>query len=633
MAKLEKVEEELYSKEKGAQENLDERTKWRAFFPRTKSRIPTIWVPEHPPTGAPETLWVRHPWGYFFGSVTLILIILTGVFVFFYLRLQGQEARVEIQAGDTTESGGIITIPAVYKNVSHTTLHEGQIVFTLPPGSFLHEQGIDVPAPTRIVKQVQDLGPGEQGVVEISARLFGQEDEDQKIQAIYYYRPENVSAQFSARGEKSVRIIKVPLAISWEIPQTLSRGQGVDIKVHYILDSALPFQDMAMKMEYPIGFAFTSADPKPAVGENIWQLGTIQPGREGIITIHGTMSGEEGEVKSFHAGLGTFNETTKEWKAFSESSKDVAIAVTPVSIQGFLGGAREGVVQPGMLLNFTLRYKNNTTSTLKNITIKALVDGSILDRVTLRAANEGVVESQTGAVIWGPGNTVELQKLDPGQSGELSFVISAKDPPPVTTDQDKNLNVTLRSSVAVATIPEELKGTDLSSQDSIVFKVASKVVFSGKALHGASPIPNSGVFPPQVGEKTTYVILWELKNFTNDIANAQVAAALPPNVTWEGLTHADGSTITFDAASGQVRWNVGNLAAGTGVRMPTRTGAFQVSITPSEIDRGKSVILVNESRFTGTDSFTNTSVDQKIKAMDTELRFDPTAKFGDGTVR
>ncbi|MDP3778804.1 MAG: hypothetical protein Q8R30_01995 [bacterium] len=633
MVKLEKVEEELYSKEKEAQENIDERTKWRAFFPRTKSRIPTIWVPEHSPTGAPETPWVRHPWGYFFGSVTLILIMLTGVFVFFYLRLQGQEARVEIQAGDTTESGSIITIPAVYKNVSHTILHEGQIVFTLPPGAFLHEQGVDVPAPTRIVKQVQDLGQGEQGVVEISARLFGQEDEDQKIQVIYYYRPENVSAQFSARGEKTVTIVKVPLAISWEIPQTLARGQDVEIKVHYVLDSALPFQNMALKMEYPSGFAFTSADPKPAVGENIWQLGTIQPGREGIITIHGTVSGEEGEVKAFHSSLGTFNETTKEWRTFNESSKEVAIAVTPVSIQGFLGGVREGVVQPGALLGFVLRYRNNTNSTLKNVTVKAFLEGSILDRVTLKPGNDGVVESQTGAVIWGPGNVAELRKLDPGQSGELGFTISAKDPPPVTSDQDKNLKVMLRSSVSVATIPDELKGTDLSSQDSIAFKVASKVVFSGKALHGASPIPNSGVFPPKVGEKTTYTILWELKNFTNDIANSQVVATLPPNVIWEGLTRADGSSITFDVASGQVRWNIGNLAAGAGVRAPTRTGAFQVSITPSEVDRGKSVILVNESRLTGTDSFTNTSVDQKIKAIDTELRFDPTAKFGDGTVR
>jgi len=633
MVKLEKIEEELYSKEKEAQENIEKRTKWRVFFPRIKSRVPTIWVPEHPQTGISETPWVRHPWRYFFGGVFFILIILTGIFVFFYLRSQGQEAQVEIQASDMTESGGIITIPAVYKNISHTTLHEGQIVFTLPPGAFLREQGVDVPAPTRIVKQVQDLEPGAQGVAEISARLFGQENEGQRIQAIYYYRPENVSAQFSTRGEKIVRIVKVPLAISWEIPQTLSRGQDVDIKVHYVLDSALPFQDMALKMDYPAGFTFTSADPKASVGENIWQLGTIQPGREGIITIHGVVSGEEGEVKAFHAGLGTFNETTKEWKTFNESSKEVAIAVIPVSIQGFLGGTREGVVQPGANLNFVLRYKNNTNSTLKNITVKALVDGSVVNRVTLKPANGGVVESQTGTVIWGPGNVAELRQLEPGQSGELGFAISAKDPPPVTSDKDKNLNIVLHSSVDVATIPDELKGTDLSSQDMITFKVASKVVFSGKALHGASPIPNSGPFPPQVGQKTMYVILWEVKNFTNDIANAQVAATLPANVTWEGLTHADGSTITFDAASSQVRWNIGNLAAGTGVRMPTRTGAFQVSITPSEIDRGNAVTLVNESEFTGMDSFTNTSVDQKIKSMDTELRFDPTAKFGEGTVR
>ncbi len=633
MGRLEEVEKQLYGKEKETEENLQRRATWRMFSSRARSRTPSIWIPEHAPSGPQGSPMLGHPWWYFFGAVFLVLIALSGIFIFFYLRAQGQEARIEIQSSDTLEAGGIITIPIVYKNVSHTTLHDGEIVVTLPQGALLREQGRDQEPPARLSRHVEDLKPGDQGVIEISARLFGQEREDEKIQALYYYRPENLRAQFSARTDKTVRIIKVPLALSWEIPETLSRGQDVSITVHYVLDSPLAFEHMAMRMEYPSGFALTSAEPKALVGDTIWDIGRIEPGQEGIITLHGTMIGEEGEVKAFRSSLGTFNELTKEWRTYSESSKEVTIAVTPLSVQGFLGKIREGVVKPGETLNFVIRYRNNTNVILKNITVKALFDGSVLDRLTLRPSDEGVVDSHTGAAVWGPGDVPQLRQLQPNESGELQAVIQVKDPPPVMTEQDKNLKVVMHSSISTASTPDELKGTNLSSEDSIEFKVASKVIFSGKALHGASPIPNTGAFPPQVGKKTTYTIVWEVKNFTNDIVNAEVAATLPANVTWENVTKTDGTSITYNAASSEVRWHIGTVPAGTGVRTPTLTGAFQVSITPAITDRNNLMKLVNPPRLTGTDSFANIPVDQEINAMMTDIPSDPTAKSGDGTVR
>ncbi len=612
MGKLEEVEQELYGKEKEAAEDIERRTKWRMFSSPSRSRVSPIWTPEHGAAGDQEGPWIRHPWRYFFGSVFFILIILAGIFVFFYLRAQGQEARIELIGSDIVQSGDVITISFMYKNVSHTILHDGEIAVTLPEGSLVRSQGVDSKAPARISKPVEDLKPGDQGVIEISMRLFGQEREDAKIQAIYFYRPEKLRARFSARAEKIVRIVKVPLALSMEIPETLSRGQDVDIKVHYVLDGALPFEEMALVMEYPSGFTFVSSEPKPVVGDMIWDIGTLEPGKEGIVSIHGTMTGEEGEVQAFRSGLGTFNLSTKQVRVFSQSSKEIAIAVTPLLVQGFLGNNRQGVVNPGAVLTFVIQYRNNTNETLKNVTVKALLEGKALDKLTLAVDDEGVVDFQTGAIIWGPGNAPQLRELEPNESGELKIVIKVKDPPPVRDQKDKNLTVALRSLIGVASISDELKGTNLSSEDTIEFKVASKVIFSGKALHSPSPIPNSGPFPPEVGQKTTYTIVWEVKNFTNDITNADVVATLPPNVAWENVTQADGTSITYDAPSSEVRWHIGTVAAGTGVRSPTLTSAFQVSIILAEIDRDNFIKLINQSRLTGIDSFANVPVDKEI---------------------
>lgn len=636
MAKLEEIEKQLYEKDKEAQENLARRTKWHIFFPRARSRTPTIWIPEHAPAPKSGLPLLRRSLAYFFGGTFLVLILLAGVFVFFYLRAQGREARIEIQSKETMESGSIVTISVVYKNISHTTLRDGEVVLTLPPGSFIRDQGNDIASPPRISKKVNDLGPGEQGIIEISVRLFGQEHQDAAIQAIYYYRPENLRAKFSARGQKSITVIKVPLALSWDMPETLSRGQDVDINIHYILDSTLPFYNMALRMKYPSGFTLVSAEPKMIMNENIWDIGTIRPEQEGIITLHGTISGEEGERKAFHASIGTYNAATKEWKTFGESSKEIAIAIRPLSIEGSLGfnQERQGVVKPGSELKFTLRYRNNTKTIVKNITVKALFEGSALDLLRLNPDNDGVVDSATGAVVWGPGNVVRLRELSPDERGELELKIFIKDPPPITSEQDKNLTVAMHSFISAASIPDELKGIDLTSDDRIEFKLTSKVIFSGKILHRSSPLANSGPFPPQVGQKTTYTIVWEVKNFTNDIINSEVVAALPPNVDWENITQTDrGTTLAYDKASSEVRWRLGTIPAGTGVLSPTLMGAFQVSLTPALIDRGSIMRLINASRLIGIDSFTKTSVEENIAFMTTELPFDPTAKFGDGTIR
>lgn len=633
MDKLEEVEKELYEKEKEAEEDLERRRKWRVFYPRASQKVPSTWVGQRPAAPGPQSSVVHHPWRYVGGGIALLLIALTGVSVFLYVRTQGQEARIEIQASDTTESGGIITLPVVFRNVSRTTLREGEIVITLPEGALLREEGRDIERPVRISKTVEDLEPGEQGVVEISARLFGKENEDQEITAIYVYRPESLRARFSAKATKEVTITKVPLALSWEVPETLSRDQEVDIKVHYVLSSRLAFEKMALRMEYPSGFTFLSADPKPSFGDGVWELGTLEPEREGIIVIHGKIAGEEGEVKAFRSGLGSFNALTKEWKVFSESSRDIRIAVTPLSIQAFLTKDREGIVKPGSLLNFSLTYRNNTSYTLKNVMIKAFFEGTVLNRQTIAPGEGGVVDFQSGAVVWGPGNVNKLREIGPNESGEVNVSVRTKDPPPVLTDKDKNLTVGLRALIDAASIPDELKGTKLSSEDKIEFKLSSKVVFSGKALYRNSPIPNSGPLPPRVGEKTTYTILWEVKNFTNNLENTDIVATLPPNVKWEDVVRTEGTQITYDTASGQVRWRIGAVPAGTGVLTPTLTGAFQVSITPADVDRGTAAKLINESTVSATDTFTTESVEQKINEMSTELRSDPSTSLQDWAVQ
>lgn len=623
MSKLEELEKELYARE---DDTLAKRMKRRVSFLGTLKKPPTSWLGKDGNEKKGGWFGGHQLAKFFVMGLSVFLIIAIALVVFLYLGTRGQEIKLTVDGSDEVEAGEFITIPISYQNVSRTAIKNVELTLILPPHSTIRdENGFETPAPDRITRKIDDLSPGEQGRRQFVVRLFGHEGETKTIETDMLYRPENLQARFLTKTTKSLTIGVVPLAVSWEIPDTLSHGQEVDMKVHYISNATLSFQDLAFRMEYPPGFDFVSADPKPDIGNAIWKIGALDSGQEGIITIHGTINGEEGESKGFKAGIGTFDEATKEWIPYSESGKEVSIAVTPIAVQGFIGGAREHTIRSGERLSFSVRYKNNTQFTLHNVTVRTVLTGDILAYDSLDINGGGVFDFGSHSIVWGPGNTEALREIPAGGTGELTFTSNTRPRPVIKTAADKNLTLTLDSHISVGDKPQELSGTELTSEDILQFKVKSKVLFTGRAIYYASSIPNVGPLPPRVGKKTTYSIIWDVRNFSNDLENVEVRAKLPPNIQWENMFSPPSASLQFDQNSSEVRWHIGELKAGGGVLSPATTVAFKISSTPSEADLGKFITLLNAPILTGTDSFVNEDISETTDAIDTRLQNDPSS--------
>ena len=536
------------------------------------------------------------------------------------------DGRAEVQAGEK------ITIPIIFKNLSRTVLEEAELSIILSQNSLLLENGAEKPAPPLITRKIPNLNPGEEGGEEVVARFLGKEGDEKKVEVVFQYRPRDLRARFSVQSSKVFKISRVPLAISWEIPSLLSRGQEVEIKVHYNSSASESFDNIFLRLDYPSGFNFISAVPKPDTGDAIWRLGTLSSGRDGFISLRGTINGEEDEVKTFGAGLGFFDFFTKEWRPYSESSQDTKIAVTPLSIQGFLENSQEGVINPGERLRFTIRFKNSTEFTVKNISLRARLEGDILDLSSLTAERGGVFDFNNRAVVWDSAGWPELAEVAAGTGGVVSFSVAARERPLVRGPQDKNLKVVLFSSVETAGVPKELAATELRSGERLEFKVNSKIIFSGKALYRSSPILNSGPLPPKVGVKTAYVISWEIRNFTSDLQGVEIKTKLPANIKWENSFWPNSARVIFDETTREVRWSPGIVKAGTGVISPALTAAFQVSLTPSEADLGDSPVLINESRFSSIDTFTSQNLQSRVDTLSVRLTEDLSTNFKEWTV-
>ena len=628
MAKLEELESELYREE--GKEDLEKRSRKKIFLSLPSSHLPHAWKEgEDEGEQAPRIPIFERRMTKILVGVFLSLVAIGGSFsLYLYFGSRPQEVEIRVEAREEIESGETLTIAIPYKNVSRAPLREIELTIILPPGTRIKEGGSEYEAPVRIAKSLSDLAPGEDRLEEITVRMFGREGDSGKTEVSLGYRPENVSARFTANASQFFRIVRVPLGVTWEIPDTLSEGQDVNMLVRYSSNSRDTFENLSLRIDFPPGFAFEDANPKPSEGTSIWNIGTLRSGGSGVIAIRGKITGEEGEIKTFRGGVGVYRYDLKSWTPYFDSFHEAKIAITPLVVRGRLDESRVSSINVGDLLRFEIQYQNNTPYPLKDVIVKSEISGSILEFQTMNISQGGVFDFPSRSIIWGPANHAQFRELPPGGAGVLTFFINTKQSPPVRTAEDKNLVVRLASHIEASGVPRELIGTDLAHDDVIEFKVNSKILFSGKALYTYSSLRNSGPVPPRVGQKTTYAVLWEIRNFTNGLKNAEVKTSLPPNVKWENAFIPSDRNIIYTQSSGEVKWKIGTIEAGKGVLTPALTAAFRVSIIPSEVDVGLPITLVNQSTFTADDDFTGKHAEMFLPFFTTQIPDDPIQRDG-----
>lgn len=636
MSKLEDVEKQLY----GSDEEKLEKRRRRFVLPESLNRPPTSWTgaEEKPVQNNMDPKTKKIIWA----ALGLIAVVLISGFIFFYLGSRGQEAKVVINGRDRIDSGEVVSLSVSFKNTSSVALLDTDLAIILPSGSKIIESGLEKDAPARILKRVGRMEKGEEQVFEISVRMFGKERENKIVEAVLLYQPEGIRARFSAKTTKDFLIQHVPLAISWEAPETVTQGQEVELKITYSSDAQSPLDNLSFRIDYPPGFSLISSEPKADLANNIWRIGTLNPRQEGKITLRGKINGSPGETKTFKGGLGVLSQPAENWTIYSDSVQDLRIAESPLTVQALAEGNRVYLISPGEVINFSLNYRNNSDLTLKNVSLRVYLESfpsspstdtaaldfppnsgsTLIDLSSLNIDNGGVYDSRDGSIAWGPNTTDGLKELSPGAEGKVGFAVRTKESFPIRTQSDRNLVLRLRTVIDSASVPEELSGTKVSSEDRLDLKTKSKISFSAKSFYRNLAIPNTGPLPPKVGFKTSYTVSYELRNFSNDLNGVEMKSKIPPNVKWENIISPTGVKITYNQSSGEVTWSAGRVPAGTGILGTALTAAFQVSIVPAESDVGNPMTLLGPSTLTGRDEFAGEDVKAEANPVTTELRED-----------
>lgn len=540
----------------------------------------------------------------------LTLVLAGLVFWYFNRNIYSKEVlKVEILAPENVEAGEEIRYTLKYKNNGNVRLEDVELVFEYPEGSII-VQGEE----QRVKESIDDIYPGEEKTREFHARLFGKKGDIRTTRASITYRPKNLKAVYESDTSFSTRISETPVTFVFDVPSKMPLDKEEKISLNYYSNLDSPLYDLGIKVGYPEGFEFLSSRPD-GIEKGEWQIGVLNPAEGGKIEIYGKMREQIGTQNVFRAELGVW--IGDKFMLLKEISRGTEVAQPELMISQTINGFSDYKAAPGDLLHYEVIFRNIGTSYFEDMFLVSKLSGPF-DFSTLRTKN-GEATTGNQSIVWDWRENPKLRYLGPGEEGSVEFWISLK--------QGENMEdvkqPVLNNHVSLAQIEQAFET-----------KVNSRLVLFQKGYFQDEIFGNSGPIPPEVDEKTTYTVMWQVKNFHNDLKNVKVRATLPSGVkpTGEIFPEELSSDFAFDSNSREVLWNVGDVRAGTGTSSPLLNLSFQIEFRPQEGQRGLVVPLVNDGVVTGEDQWADKEIKFTASAIDTSLPDDDSVGPEDGIV-
>lgn len=463
-----------------------------------------------------------------------------------------------------------------------------------------------------------EIGSGRivEEIVNIS--LFGEQGSTRDVNFTLEYRVENSNAVFVKNYTYQVTIATSPVDVRLTGPNTVISNQIFTTDVRVVQNSTEVTKNMMVSVNYPSGFRFERAEPKPDFGNNTWFLGDLAPGVEKNIKIEGAIRASNGEERIITVMSGSQNPKDEQVIGVQFTSTPLQIEIGTPFVSANISSGEQNQNDSNQITisstgesTFTVNWENELSNSLSNLEIRARFSGNGFDpsRVTV---NQGFFDNNQNTITWNQTNNSNLNNIQPGQTGQLSFSLTPK-----TGVSNPTISVALDARgviVGQGTRPEEVNniynGTIRIASDA---SVGSSLYFSN------GPFTNAGSLPPKVGQETTYTVEWTVSSSSSALDEVKLTADLPSYITWKNEIFPQDQNISYNSVTRKVTWNAGQITPGTAGQ---KKAYFKIGFTPSSSQINSSPVVISGGNFQGKDTFTGESVSRNFGQITTSLSRD-----------
>lgn len=545
-------------------------------------------------------------------------LILLGGLIFKVRAMLFDEARIEVAIAGPKDvaSAEETTFTVTYANNNWAGLDNATLVLSYPE-SFHPETGGALEIQGSLAEvSLGKIKANTDGKILITGKFYGSKGDIVYLKATLRYTPKGVATVFEKAARFGVNVASSPLSLEITAPLELAPGQDVEYVIDYGNVSDLSFSNLRVKAEYPEGFQFVSSEPRPSEGESVWYIGNLSARAEGRITIRGVLAGSRDEHKRVRGMIGFF-QGDGTFVAYAENERQMRIIASPFSLSQTVNGLTDITVSPGEILQYVIRYKNESNIGLRDAILTVEINPALLDMSRL-VLKRGAYDAARKLIIWKASDIPSLGKIEPGASGEITFSVPVLAAIPA---EEKNLSIRSVAKIDSPDIPTAIGANKIIGSNMLVVKLNSLVGMDVRALYDDTVFPNSGPFPPKVGQETSYNLHLNVTNSSNDLKQARVSVMLPTGIRYNGKFSPGRETVAFNERTNELIWELGTFAPTRGT---PRELVFQVTAVPSPSNAGRPLILMNSATFTAKDAFTDQDIRVEKGEADSYLRGDKT---------
>lgn len=473
----------------------------------------------------------------------------------------------------------------------------------------------------RIRVPLGDIAPGDLTRETITAALFGEENSNQEITVGIEYRLPGSNAIFEKEKKFEIVLSTSPVRLAVSGLREISSGQELELTLDVTSNSVKDLENVLVVAKYPFGFTFEESSINPQDGDNIWYFDRLSPNETQTILIKGKIEGQNSEdrVFRFSTGLQDENQSDAISLLWGEILHQTTIQKTFANVSIGINNRYEDsiIINSGTKLNGNISISNNTNDILRDIKIILLLEGEVYDEGSV-SANQGFYDSNDNTLIWGTETGDRFDELGPRDSLSLQFNLNTLSLSDANTNYD-DPEIKLNAIVEAVRVSDEDVEEEVNLNTFATVKMQSDVPSLIYTVYEEGPFANSGPIPPKAGEPTTYTLVFEVANSSNDLNNVKIEAILPSYVDWNGLVSPASSDVIYDDVSKRITWNAGFVRAGVGYITSPKTMYANVTLTPSATQVGQQVDLVRESKLTAYDTFTETNIVKDLGVTDTKI--------------
>lgn len=555
------------------------------------------------------------------GSLIMVALLILGLVKFQESAFSEEKVIVEIAGSEEIASGQEVSYTVNLKNENRADLLDAVLKLNYSSEmSIADQEGLVKEGFNNAKIEIGKLKSGDSKKFEFKIKTFGQREKQVYFNAILGFKPDNFNSQFEKKAQFSGIIKSSLLGIDlMSITKEAASGEQIQLQIILKNESLENFEDIEVKMEYPEGFSFISADPGISESNNQWFFDSIENGAQTKIVITGSLEGPSDSVKKFTAQIGK-SRSDGDYLKYNQDEDTIKLVDPRIIISQVINGSETYYANAGDSIEYEIKFKNNSGFPLRDLVLTEEISSPVLDKSKIVVTN-GFYDSEKNTIIWKASNVPSLKVLQQNQESSVKFKIGVLDKFPMAGASDKNFTISSQASIDSLDVDSPLGQNKKIFSKKMETKVNSKLVLNVAGNYNDGEISNQGPIPMTVGQETTFTLRLNVLNTSNDLQNAVLTTSLPAGISWKDLTMPEKpSGLDFNERTNEIKWMLGTLAAGTGFIFPVKNLAFQIGVTPSANQVSRHLTFLNPIKITALDSFTGQQVQYDFKEfISTEL--------------